>query len=244
MFKIKINDNSNIKLILKFSEIQLKEEIKFEIEISKNSSLNYIDFSNLTPQIKINYNFNLAKDSNLNASFISLAKDSNLSVFVNLLNENANASINGIVASSFDNNQKSDIYLNHLAPNTTGNINLIGIANMNGKAILNGISKIKNGMKNANSYQKLKGILLSNFCEVNVNPILLIDEYDVKAGHAASVGRIEEEALFYLQSRGINKKDAYRLIINGMLVPFYERLDDDFKKIVETKINERIDISE
>ena len=61
-------------------------------------------------------------------------------------------------------------------------------------------------MKNSNVYQTLKGIITSNEAIVEVNPILIIDEYDISAGHAATVGKIEEEALFYLMSRGLTKK--------------------------------------
>ncbi len=53
----------------------------------------------------------------------------------------------------------------------------------------------------------------------DANPILLIDEDDVTAGHAASVGRVDPTQLYYLMSRGIPKTEAERLIIHGFLAP-------------------------
>ena len=83
----------------------------------------------------------------------------------------------------------------------------IAIANANGKVILNGVEKILKGMKNSNAYQSLKGIIASDEATIEVNPILLIDEYDVKAGHGATIGKLDENSLYYLMSRGLDKKN-------------------------------------
>jgi Fe-S cluster assembly protein SufD len=89
------------------------------------------------------------------------------------------------------------------------------------------LKKIEKGMKNANAFQTLKGIITSDESIVEVNPILLIDEYDVKAGHGATIGKIEEDQLYYLQSRGLTRKEAEKLIINGFLQPIIDEIDDE-----------------
>ena len=61
--------------------------------------------------------------------------------------------------------------------------------------------------------------MLSTKARGDANPILLIDDNDVSAGHAASVGRVNEEQLYYLMSRGLPKKLAERLVIRGFLGP-------------------------
>ncbi|WP_139490597.1 Fe-S cluster assembly protein SufD [Brevibacillus dissolubilis] len=86
-------------------------------------------------------------------------------------------------------------------------------------AILNGITKIEKGAEKANGEQAENILMLSPQARGDANPILLIDEDDVKAGHAASVGRFSEESLYYLMSRGISRKEAERLIILGFLDP-------------------------
>jgi len=86
-------------------------------------------------------------------------------------------------------------------------------------AILNGITKIEKGAEKANGEQAENILMLSEKARGDANPILLIDEDDVKAGHAASVGRVSEESLYYLMSRGITRKEAERLIILGFLDP-------------------------
>ncbi|NLC64279.1 MAG: hypothetical protein GX753_01250 [Erysipelothrix sp.] len=69
-----------------------------------------------------------------------------------------------------------------------------------------------------------------------VFPKLLIDENDVAASHAASVGRPNEEHIYYLQSRGLSKKDAMRLLLKGYLLPITEGIQD--LKIKEALIEE------
>lgn len=85
--------------------------------------------------------------------------------------------------------------------------------------ILNGITKIEKGAEKANGEQAENILMLSEKARGDANPILLIDEDDVKAGHAASVGRVSEESIYYLMSRGITRQEAERLIILGFLEP-------------------------
>lgn len=83
--------------------------------------------------------------------------------------------------------------------------------------VLNGITKIEKGAEKADGEQGERILMLSEKARGDANPILLIDEDDVKAGHAASVGRISEESVYYLMSRGITRKEAERLIVLGFL---------------------------
>src|SRR5690606_5069122 len=86
-------------------------------------------------------------------------------------------------------------------------------------AIMSGITKIEHGASKANGQQSEKVLMLSPKARGDANPILLIDENDVQAGHAASAGRVNEEQLYYLMSRGISREEAEKLIIHGFLDP-------------------------
>src|SRR5690606_4054885 len=91
-------------------------------------------------------------------------------------------------------------------------------------AIFNAIGKIEHGATRSNAEQESRVLMLSRDARGDANPILLIDENDVTAGHAASVGRIDEMQLYYLRSRGITKEEAERLIIHGFLAPVVNEL--------------------
>lgn len=92
------------------------------------------------------------------------------------------------------------------------------------RGIFNGISKIEKGAAKANGQQTERVLMLSDQARGDANPILLIDEDDVKASHAASVGQVDKMQLFYLMSRGIPREEAERLIILGFLNPVVEKI--------------------
>ena len=81
----------------------------------------------------------------------------------------------------------------------------------------NGIGHIIHGASGADAQQESRVLMLTDKGRGDANPILLIDENDVTAGHAASVGQVDEEDLFYMQSRGIDEETAKKLVIRGFL---------------------------
>lgn len=114
-----------------------------------------------------------------------------------------------------------------------------GIAKENSTIIFNGIGKIEHGASGANAQQESRALMLSEKARADANPILLIDEDDVQAGHAASIGRVDPIQLYYLQSRGIPKDEAERLIIHGFLAPVVTQLPIEGVKKQLTEVIER-----
>ncbi|WP_408007542.1 Fe-S cluster assembly protein SufD [Pseudalkalibacillus sp. A8] len=105
-------------------------------------------------------------------------------------------------------------------------------------SIFNGIAKIEHGATKANSEQTERVLMLSEKARGDANPILLIDEDDVTAGHAASVGRMDPIQMFYLMSRGISKQEAERLVIHGFLAPVVNELPIEGVKMMLTEVIE------
>ncbi|HBZ10885.1 MAG TPA: Fe-S cluster assembly protein SufD [Bacillus bacterium] len=127
----------------------------------------------------------------------------------------------------------------HFGRNTEGFILNHGVMKDEASSIFNGVGKIEKGASKANAEQESRVLMLSEKARGDANPILLIDEDDVMAGHAASVGRVDPMQLFYMMSRGISKKDAERLIIHGFLAPVVEKLPIEAVKSQLTEIIER-----
>jgi len=85
--------------------------------------------------------------------------------------------------------------------------------------------------------------MLSPKARGDANPMLLIDEDEVKAGHAASVGQVNKEQVFYLMSRGLTKEQAEKLIIYGFLAPVVniipiKKVEEQLKLLVERKLGQ------
>src|SRR5699024_1962174 len=91
-------------------------------------------------------------------------------------------------------------------------------------SIFNAVGKIENGGTRSNAEQESRVLMLSKKARGDANPILLIEEDDVTAGHAASVGRVDPMQLYYLMSRGIKRSEAERLIIHGFRAPVVNQL--------------------
>lgn len=129
----------------------------------------------------------------------------------------------------------------HVGLDTDGQILQRGVLNGRTTAIFNAIGEIDNGATRANAEQESRVLMLSGEARGDANPILLIDEDDVTAGHAASVGRIDDMQLYYLQSRGISKEEAERLIIHGFLAPVVnelpiETIKNQLSQLIEGKV--------
>lgn len=108
-------------------------------------------------------------------------------------------------------------------------------------AIINGITKIEKGATGANGQQTEKVMMLSPSSRGDANPILLIDEDDVKAGHSASVGQVNPEQIHYLMSRGIHRVEAERLIIYGFLSPVIEQVPlENVRKQLQTLVEGKL----
>lgn len=110
-------------------------------------------------------------------------------------------------------------------------------------AIINGITKIEKRATGANGQQTERVLMLSPKARGDANPILLIDEDDVKAGHAASVGQVNPEHMYYLMSRGIPRPEAHKLVVYGFLAPVIseiplENVQKQLQALVERKLGQ------
>lgn len=124
---------------------------------------------------------------------------------------------------------------------TDGFILQRGVLKENATNIFNAIGKIEHGGTKANAVQESRILMLSSGARGDANPILLIEEDDVTAGHAASVGRVDPMQMYYLMSRGISKDEAERLVVHGYLDPVVSQLPIEsvkkqLKQVIERKV--------
>ena len=96
-------------------------------------------------------------------------------------------------------------------------INQRGVILEKSELIFNGIGQIIHGAHGAKADQQNRVLIMSDQARGDANPILLIDENDVEAGHAASVGPVDQQQMYYLMSRGIPRAQAERMVIRGFL---------------------------
>ncbi|MCJ8009425.1 Fe-S cluster assembly protein SufD [Lederbergia wuyishanensis] len=157
----------------------------------------------------------------------------------NLIGDGSSSDAKTVVVGRGQQTQNFTTSIVHYGKNTVGHILKHGVMKDSASSIFNGIGKIEKGASGANAEQESRVLMLSERARGDANPILLIDEDDVVAGHAASVGRVDEIQLYYLMSRGITRSEAEVLIIHGFLAPVVENLPIEAVKQQLTDIIER-----
>ena len=134
-----------------------------------------------------------------------------------LYGKGSHADMKVVALSSGKQVQGIDTRVTNYGCNSIGNSLQHGVILEKGTLTFNGIGHIIKGAKGADAQQESRVLMLSDQARSDANPILLIDENDVTAGHAASIGQVDPEDMYYLMSRGLDKATAERLVVRGFL---------------------------
>jgi Fe-S cluster assembly protein SufD len=113
----------------------------------------------------------------------------------------------------------------HAAPDTTSDLAFRGILRDRATAVWSGMIRVDPDAQRTDAFQESRNLLLNDGAHADAIPGLEIEANDVRCTHAATVGRIDEEQLFYLMSRGLPREDAERLLVGGFLGVVAGRLD-------------------
>jgi len=131
--------------------------------------------------------------------------------------------------------------VDNVKPNCFSNELYKGIIDDNATGVFNGKIFVQPQAQKTNAYQSNKNILLSNAASVNTKPQLEIFADDVKCSHGCTVGRLNEEGLFYLQSRGIPLKIARSLLLHAFAIDILEHIKlPPVREYVDKLISERL----
>lgn len=161
-----------------------------------------------------------------------------------LIGNGSHANLKVIGLSSGRQVQGIDTRVTNYGNNSVGHILQHGVILERGTLTFNGIGHIVKGAKGADAQQESRVLMLSDKARSDANPILLIDENEVTAGHAASIGQVDPEDMYYLMSRGLDQDTAERLVIRGFLgaviteIPVKE-VRDEMISVTDTKLNKR-----
>ncbi|MDT2831869.1 Fe-S cluster assembly protein SufD [Vagococcus carniphilus] len=160
-----------------------------------------------------------------------------------LVGEGSHSEVKVVAISSGRQTQGIDTRVTNKASHSVGNILQHGVILDRGTLTFNGIGHILKGAKGADAQQESRVLMLSDKARGDANPILLIDEFEVTAGHAASAGRLDPEELYYLMSRGLPQKEAERLVTRGFLgsvitaIPV-KAVREEFVEVIDRKLAE------
>src|SRR3989344_3004419 len=112
----------------------------------------------------------------------------------------------------------------HISPGSTSNLLIKGVFNDQSKFIYQGLIKIEKSGQKSHAYQKNKNLILSEKVYVDSRPFLEILANDVFCTHGSTTGKINDESLFYLKSRGLNQITAEKLYVNGFIQEIIDKI--------------------
>lgn len=156
----------------------------------------------------------------------------NLNIVLN--GEGADAILNSLYSIYGTQHVDNHTCVDHRVPNCTSNQLYKGILNGDARAVFNGKVFVKPIAQLTNSYQLNKNLLLGDNCRVDTKPQLEIFADDVKCTHGATIGQLDENEMFYLQTRCIPRNVATKMLVHGFV-------DDLFATIKSDSIHSKVD---
>ncbi len=135
--------------------------------------------------------------------------------------------LNGLYLTSGRQHVDNYINIDHAKPHTTSRLNYKGILDGHSKAVFGGTVWVRKDAQKTDALQSDKNLVLSPNAEVDSKPALFIYADDVKCGHGATAGNIDEETVFYMRSRGIDLKTASQLLIYGFASEIIDTVQDE-----------------
>ena len=198
-----------------------------EYFLEENEHKTIIVFNDGSNSCAFNLQAVLKKGSVLNIYNVATTdKTASLNETIALEAEGATCNVLNVLLVGGNAKLESNIMLLHNCKETVSDFANYAIAVDEALMVLNNNAKIVKGASKSIVRQKAKGLTLSKGAKIKAMPNLYIDEYDVIANHAASIGSISKEDLFYLMSRGLDEKEASKLIVLGFVQPLLDRIDD------------------
>ena len=161
-----------------------------------------------------------------------------------LVGENAKTDYIGIAYAGEGQHQDTGCKVYHFAPNTSSNIISKSISKDGGITSYRGLVDIREGCTNSTSSVVCDGLMLDNKSISKTFPSMEVKENDVKVAHEAAIGKVGEEQLFYLMSRGLSEEEATKLIVAGFIEPLVKALPLEYavelNRLIELEIENSV----
>lgn len=198
-----------------------------EIYADDSAQLRYVDVQRWGHDV---YNFNVKRsvgqdDSNVIWETGQLGGRLTKTYVDSLLPGNgANMEFNGVYFIEDKQHLDIDTLMHHIGLATGGDLLLHGAVKDKSRSVFTGLIKIDSTGQQTNSYLKNENLILDRTARADSIPSLEIDANDVRASHGATIGKIDEEYIFYLMSRGIPRRTAVRMVVEGFFHKVFDRM--------------------
>ena len=145
-----------------------------------------------------------------------------------LMGERAYGETLSVAFAGKDQHQDTGAKMIHLAPNTTSKVTSKSVSRLNGKSTYRGLLSVAKGATNVKATVRCDALLLDDTSKTETYPYMEINQEDATITHEATVGKIGDDQIFYLMSRGFSEDESLSLIVNGFMEPFTKELPMEY----------------
>jgi Fe-S cluster assembly protein SufD len=199
-----------------------------EIVVGEGASLQYLCVQDLSEKAWIlgSQRTQVARDASLHWVGLGLGSgQGKLRMETDINGSGASAKVTGAYAAHGRQHIDYDTTQEHAAPHTTSDLAFRGVLRDRATAVWSGMIKVDPGAQRTDAFQESRNLLLTDGAHADAIPGLEIEANDVRCTHAATVARLDENQLFYLQSRGLNRAEAEQMLVGGFLEVIAGRLE-------------------
>ena len=199
-----------------------------EIVVGDGASLEYLCVQDLSERAWIlgSQRAQVARDASLHWVGLGLGSgQGKLRMETDINGAGASARVTGAYAVHGTQHIDYDTTQEHVAPHTTSDLAFRGVLRDRATAVWSGMIKVDPGAQRTDAFQESRNLLLTDGAHADAIPGLEIEANDVRCTHAATVARLDEDQLFYLQSRGLNRAEAEQMLVGGFLEVIAGRLE-------------------
>ena len=215
-----------------------------EIFLEENASLDLYKLQNLNNKTTL-----------VNSAFVQQKKESNINIniltfnggiirnefTVDLIGEQANADINGMYLMDDIQHVDNQVKVLHTAPNCTSSELFKGVLDDEASGVFNGYIYVARDAQKTMAFQKNANILMTSSASIDTMPFLEIYADDVKCSHGATVGQLDNDALFYLMQRGISESDARLLLMYAFVTEVTNKINiQALKDSIDDMVKKRL----
>lgn len=191
-----------------------------------------------------NFDSNLAfveYGAEVNFIQVELGSKRTVTNYISNIKEEGKSSIDSIYLGDKDREIDLSYYMNHLGRRSLSNIETKGALKDRAKKIFKGTIDFKLGSSKSEGKEEESVILFDKTVKSNAVPLLLCTEDDVKGQHAASSGKVDEDKLFYMMSRGFTKEEAMKTIVEASFNPIIDKIPiEDMKSVIRAEIARKL----
>ncbi len=242
-----LEKNSELTLIEKFDSIGTNpvfHNVSEEIALKENSQLEYCKIQNdpgNTYQVS-NSSIHQTDSSKVNTFTLTMnGKMVRNNLGITIDGEKCESHFHGLYLLAGDTLTDNHTVVDHRKPNSFSNEIYKGVMDDNSKGIFNGKIFVRPHAQKTNAFQSNRNILVSDTATINTKPQLEIWADDVKCSHGCTSGQLDEEALFYLRSRGISEKSAKAMLLYAFATDVLEPIkNENLKQYMDQQIAERL----